>query len=132
MIFIDTQLLQFFLPNIKNHASPSWKIKGQTDFTSVLFMLVHSPIYSRCFYIIHTLLLNVYRRTNPYIYKKKFIVLYLLQCWHYLKYFLMFQNGLLDHLVLYLNNKILPIYFSRDYFSFAKKMSYVVSLRNII
>merc|ERR1712223_572048 len=32
--------------------------------------------------------------------KKEFIVLYLSQCWHYLKYFLLFQNGLLDHLLL--------------------------------
>ena len=94
------------------------KNKGANRFHKCF---IHTPIYSRCFYIIHTLLLNVYRRTNPYIYKKEFIVLYLLQCWHYLKYFLMFQNGLLDHLVLYLNNKILPNYFSRDYFTLAKK-----------
>ena len=119
MILIDSELLQFFFAKHKESRITIMKNKGANRFHKCF---IHTPIYSRCFYIIHTLLLNVYRRTNPYIYKKKeFIVLYLLQCWHYLKYFLMFQNGLLDHLVLYLNNKILPNYFSRDYFSLAKK-----------
>ena len=118
MILIDTELLQFFLPNIRNHASPSWKIKGQTDFTSVLFIRLYilgvSISFTLCFSTCTDVQIHIFI-------KKEFIVLYLLQCWHYLKYFLMFQNGLLDHLVLYLNNKILPNYFSRDYFTLAKK-----------
>ena len=68
MIFIDSELLQFFFAKHKVSRITIMKNKGANRFHKCF---IHTPIYSRCFYIIHTLLLNVYRRTNPYIYKKR-------------------------------------------------------------